>query len=212
MHPPKSTARRAAFTLIELLVVIAIISLLAAILFPVFGQARDRARGISCTSNLKQIYLGLRQYANDYDGKYWTSANALGSGFRMVDDQYSLPSIAAPYIKNNQVWYCPNEHLDLREAGAPGYWWTLASNPLSNPDYYEGNAVSATMPTIFVQDNYNYKATSPFEISGSPTQWGTGKKYCAHVGNSNFNTLYLDGHVKLWPFDLAKKTTYCGRS
>ncbi|MBZ0172326.1 MAG: DUF1559 domain-containing protein, partial [Phycisphaerales bacterium] len=63
-------SRRLAFTLIELLVVIAIIAILAAILFPVFARAREKARQSSCASNLKQLALGLMQYAQDYDETY----------------------------------------------------------------------------------------------------------------------------------------------
>ncbi|RYG53119.1 DUF1559 domain-containing protein, partial [bacterium] len=63
----QSVTTRKAFTLIELLVVIAIIAILAAILFPVFGRARENARRSSCQSNLKQIGLGIMQYTQDYD-------------------------------------------------------------------------------------------------------------------------------------------------
>src|ERR671925_429724 len=64
---PLPRMRRRGFTLIELLVVIAIIAILAAILFPVFAQAREKARQASCSSNLKQIVLSLQMYQNDYD-------------------------------------------------------------------------------------------------------------------------------------------------
>src|SRR5438128_12034731 len=65
--------RSRAFTLIELLVVIAIIAILAAILFPVFAQARERARSTSCVSNMKQLATALGMYQQDYDGRMWAS-------------------------------------------------------------------------------------------------------------------------------------------
>jgi prepilin-type N-terminal cleavage/methylation domain-containing protein len=66
----KKTTLKPAFTLIELLVVIAIIAILAAILFPVFGRARENARRSSCQSNLKQLGLGIMQYTQDYDENF----------------------------------------------------------------------------------------------------------------------------------------------
>ncbi len=88
----------AAFTLIELLVVIAIISILAAILFPVFGRARENARRSSCQSNLKQIGLGLQQYAQDYDG--WTPGSIIAN--------LAWPSAIFPYVKSQQLFSCPS--------------------------------------------------------------------------------------------------------
>jgi prepilin-type N-terminal cleavage/methylation domain-containing protein/prepilin-type processing-associated H-X9-DG protein len=95
----KSFVRRpSGFTLIELLVVIAIIAILASILFPVFGRARENARRSSCQSNLKQIGLAFRQYAGDYDG--WTPGSGLGGR--------SWPTMILPYVKSGQLFACPS--------------------------------------------------------------------------------------------------------
>src|SRR5689334_6982714 len=91
------------FTLIELLVVIAIIAILAAILFPVFGRARENARKASCMSNLKQIGLGFMQYAQDYDG--WTPGTSIQ--LATSSNVVSWPSVIMPYIKNEQIFVCP---------------------------------------------------------------------------------------------------------
>ena len=96
------TRRSNAFTLIELLVVIAIIAILAAILFPVFAQAREKARQASCLSNMKQIGIGLIMYSSDYDSQYPPSQ--LGASPQIV----SWPQMMQPYIKNEQVFICPS--------------------------------------------------------------------------------------------------------
>src|SRR6478672_12139117 len=94
-----------AFTLIELLVVIAIIAILAAILFPVFAQAREAARKASCVSNLKQIGSSVMMYTQDYDENttpsflYYTNGNA---------DLVWWPDLVRPYVKNEQVYLCPS--------------------------------------------------------------------------------------------------------
>src|SRR5258707_167673 len=89
---------RRGFTLIELLVVIAIIAIFAAILFPVFAQAREKARAASCTSNIKQVTLGLLMYIQDYDEMMCPCQ--IGSG--------TWDQLTAPYVKNVQVFACPD--------------------------------------------------------------------------------------------------------
>lgn len=93
--------KQSAFTLIELLVVIAIIAILAAILFPVFAQAREKARAISCLSNENQLGLGILMYAQDYD-------EAFPFG---LDSQWKIgwPVAIQPYIKDYQVFRCPDD-------------------------------------------------------------------------------------------------------
>ena len=99
-------SRTSGFTLIELLVVIAIIAILAAILFPVFGRARENARRSSCQSNLKQIGLGWVQYSQDFDEKFPSGSqpsSSLGQGWA---------GQVFPYIKSAQVYQCPNDQTN----------------------------------------------------------------------------------------------------
>src|SRR4051812_43872889 len=109
-NPQRSVAK--GFTLIELLVVIAIIAILAAILFPVFGRARENARRSTCQSNLKQLGLGFIQYSQDYDEKLPGSANqgpGGGYGFYWMQNIY-------PYIKSSQIYTCASSTV---QATAP---------------------------------------------------------------------------------------------
>ncbi len=115
MHHPHIDRRRG-FTLIELLVVIAIIAILAAILFPVFARAREKARQTSCLSNVKQTALAMMMYAQDYDEVYpiayyydagfanewaWDTHLNYGTGASEL-------GIIGPYTKNNQLNQCPS--------------------------------------------------------------------------------------------------------
>jgi prepilin-type N-terminal cleavage/methylation domain-containing protein/prepilin-type processing-associated H-X9-DG protein len=130
--------KRIGFTLIELLVVIAIIALLAAILFPVFGRARENARRSSCLSNVKQLGLGMLQYTQDYDETYpvrWWDANGSGGsnpdGLDMV-----WQDMIYPYIKSAQIYSCPSRTSENYEIYKPfrrtsigqKFWGQYAAN------------------------------------------------------------------------------------
>jgi prepilin-type N-terminal cleavage/methylation domain-containing protein/prepilin-type processing-associated H-X9-DG protein len=111
------------FTLIELLVVIAIIAILAAILFPVFAQAREKARMSTCTSNLKQMGTAFMMYAQDYDGMLmngeWPAPNPTNVGgwpvssVRIIEEHRGWPAYVFPYVKNRGVFDCPTSRDNI---------------------------------------------------------------------------------------------------
>lgn len=100
--------KRNAFTLIELLVVIAIIAILAAILFPVFSQARAKARQSACISNEKQLASGVLMYAQDYD-ETLTPVAMRSPDSNSSNPQYLWSTLIEPYVKNREIRRCPQD-------------------------------------------------------------------------------------------------------
>jgi len=185
--------KRFGFTLIELLVVIAIIAILAAILFPVFAKAREKARQSSCSSNLNQIGKALSMYSQDYDevlpNPRWSSVDGWAGAIM-------------PYTKNEQVFLCPSSGITLTWTrwgtycglncatmkrslwGGYMYEWTAADGSCSAL-----NLVSLTRPA------------ERFTVVDGNCMMGVG-----HLSYPNglaltrhsegFNAVFADGHVK----------------
>jgi prepilin-type N-terminal cleavage/methylation domain-containing protein len=127
MRTERKEGARHAFTLIELLVVIAIIAILAAILFPVFAQAREQARQTVCSSNVRQIGMGVRMYVQDYDETFpifyaYNTKDPVTSARAWSGDlpHKGVEVLIFPYIKNREIFRCPND---------------LGGPSLSDPDY-----------------------------------------------------------------------------
>ncbi|RYG73976.1 DUF1559 domain-containing protein [bacterium] len=187
--------RNSAFTLIELLVVIAIIAILAAILFPVFGRARENARRSSCQSNLKQIGLGIMQYVQDYDEKYpycnQDGPDVLGNGWGWFG---TWMYTTYPYVKSAQIYTCPSatkfhdpdDTTDFTEMRAPG----AASGPKFTTLYNYGanenvipNGYSDPLPSAVSVASIPTSSLVPMiaDCTGAVTG---GDKY--RIINSNF--------------------------
>lgn len=138
--------KRNGFTLIELLVVIAIIAILAAILFPVFAQAREKARAISCVSNLRQMGTGMILYSQDYDEQIipaWLGFPSVGwpGNARWMD-------LTQPYIKNAQVFVCPDldrNYVPYDPNNPGGYCINVA--------FYDGTSPAHAPTPFWIRDS-----------------------------------------------------------
>jgi prepilin-type N-terminal cleavage/methylation domain-containing protein/prepilin-type processing-associated H-X9-DG protein len=203
--------RSMAFTLIELLVVIAIIAILAAILFPVFAQAREKARQTSCLSNEKQIALGFLQYFQDYDEQ-----------FPLIRGTVSWVYTVQPYMKSTQILRCPDDtsqnwttplpgatavratSYNLNGYLAPATPTTSNPNPAPNP-YCNLAGIQKPASVIFLAESStnfaeNYFHAHIWDPPTSTRHWLTDRNIPddvatdIHAGGSNVG--YLDGHAK----------------
>ncbi len=212
--------RRRGFTLIELLVVIAIIAILAAILFPVFGRARENARRTSCQSNLKQLGLGFIQYAQDYDEKFPGNGEL---GFFPTGQHMTWDLVTLPYTKSTQILTCPSDSISP-SFDVPGFG-TNMKRSYASPQYnldgvdtddrkFSGRNLAdypAVAKTIMLAD------ARSCPVNGTNEWWGCNEMVVtdgmatnshAHFYSSGVattekgahldtnNVLYVDGHVK----------------
>jgi len=198
-----------AFTLIELLVVIAIIAILAAILFPVFAQARAKARQTACLSNCRQIGLAFMQYASDYDECLPLSTD--------TSRDLSWTNTMQPYIKNRQIYRCPDDLSTNWVTPLSGATVTRLSSYFLN-DWLAGtlkyaNLASINSPAsvIYVSEGALNKTGDHFhtflwaadpEKTGGP---GAGQfdsvanettELALRQHNGGLNNVYSDGHAK----------------
>jgi len=116
--------KREAFTLIELLVVIAIVAILAAMLFPVFSRAREKARQAACMSNLRQIGLATKMYCSDWDEHMPCCKTMFDNAHSDIDPHHPLSPLVVlgPYTKNEQIFVCPSAVNGQPYSAGPSGW------------------------------------------------------------------------------------------
>lgn len=215
-----STLRRSGFTLIELLVVIAIIAILAAILFPVFASAREKARQTACLSNMKQLALASMQYTQDYDERFDPEVDVYAKGagwagvlypyvkstatYRCPDDLSSIPVNGVSYGLNSQL-----SPYNSAGNGANGALLSKLSSPavtvmlfeVTNSGYYDITLAPYGSTTV---NGVPYAAdvTSAYG-GGSPAGYGLGNQYdltgfntAFGTNNSGTNVMYATGYLR----------------
>lgn len=215
--------RHRGFTLIELLVVIAIIAILAAILFPVFAKAREKARQSSCLSNLKQLSLGMIQYTQDYDERFALRdcgrlPGAYGSGpvpgapdFNWVASWSSYQNTwinqIYPYVKNTQVYHCPSGTPAPIgcDYGMPDYGYT------TTPAVARVSMFRTVPPPSLGQFTRPAETMMMTEkTSGGNPQYVLMDQYycCDPRHNEGGNVAFIDGHVKWMKFSSSSLEPY----
>jgi prepilin-type N-terminal cleavage/methylation domain-containing protein/prepilin-type processing-associated H-X9-DG protein len=216
----KARQHKTGFTLIELLVVIAIIAILAAILFPVFAAAREKARQTSCLSNMKELGLGLAMYTTDYDGHYACSGGTCFGGYAGCSQATPTPTlnwqwVVYPYVKNWQIYVCPS---DPRSSNIPVSYvynnWGLTNG--SNFGLTEAVTVDpAEIAELVEGGNTGYTDGTPADMRGAQevedyTLWTQWNRITHDEPDWNYsdksprhgdgrNVTWVDGHAKYKP-------------
>ncbi|MCC2669268.1 MAG: prepilin-type N-terminal cleavage/methylation domain [Armatimonadetes bacterium] len=213
---------RSGFTLIELLVVIAIIAILAAILFPVFAQARESARKTQCLSNLRQIGTALTMYVGDYDETFHKGATMVSpavNGFganASIDGWDNWPWFYGPYVKNVGVFDCPSSpdtttdltSVDWGNDGNYGYNYSGLTRDQGTPPRSLAEITEPADVFVFFDagDTQVRAGTNDWpglleeldaNLNCDANQIGTRySKECAFRHAGRVNVTYADGHAK----------------
>jgi len=188
-----------AFSLIELLVVIAIVAIIAAILFPAFAQAREKARQAQCVSNERQLGLAFLQYVQDYDETF--PAGAVGELSGLEGDAWAGPVNA--YAQNADVFRCPDDNgqtTPVVEAGKPyvlvpvsyGYNMNIVMPGGPRGALAALNAPAATVLLAEVSQDYTDVSTTN-EAGGGLPEWFAGQPIVPHVSTMTSGTFADDG-------------------
>ena len=186
--------KKSGFTLIELLVVIAIIAILAAILFPVFAKAREKARQSSCLSNHKQLVLGFLQYAQDYDETFPQGGALTGDTATWPNGTTGAnywPCRIFPYVKNSQVFNCPSASTPWD--GSPSTTIPMGLNTTSGgPQLARLGTIVKPAETALVGDT---EGTASYAFMST---WyaGTSPRGLSPRHNEGGNMGFVDGHCK----------------
>jgi len=196
---------RRGFTLIELLVVIAIIAILAAILFPVFAKAREKARQSSCLSNVKQLCTGIMMYSQDYDGRYPFTYWGGPPPPPWVGSWVYWYQLIMPYVKNSQIFYCPSFSTAASPDASYGMPWWYASttdSSISGMSYGVAGTVMIAETTWGVLDGPSFFAS----YQSAPVN--TGRLRDQH--NDGLNLGFADGHAKWQKVNQTRRYMYSG--
>ena len=181
--------------MIELLVVIAIIAILAAILFPVFARAREKARQASCQSNLKQLGLAVHMYVQDYDERMPQAV--IGGPAPPI---FLLNEVLEPYIKNVQIWQCPSKQnsVDLSAIGKANlsYMADVGTPMPASPYRLFGTPVAGTFSCALAQIDQPATTAEMCDAAGAVLANFTSTVGVDPRHNEMANYLYADGHVK----------------
>jgi prepilin-type N-terminal cleavage/methylation domain-containing protein/prepilin-type processing-associated H-X9-DG protein len=212
-HIVVRSGRSQAFTLIELLVVIAIIAILAAILFPVFAQARAKARQTACLSNEKQIGTSLMLYAQDYDetlpGNNNKNAEATGLALGFMDpgSVRNWAKSLMPYVKSYDVWNCPQAEPRLLTT-SPEYNYSSAAGAGNTNLYLNGivadqplSVIPNPADIIFLHETSVLTRTCQVRprltaVTATNTYTEANTPTYNFIHSAGANLLFCDGHAK----------------